>query len=167
MIFYDFVSSGASLSAEINDKNGVKLTWTPFFYCSSATLFCRRGGISVRVGCVAKTPGAQNGVRVAFGAPGAAVIWRTGSAQSALQVSLSGNHCSRWFWGCNLRSACNLRIWFLLKNIDTRSSRVWREWVSRVWREWVSRVWREWRVWVTPTTMSSPTWSGIQNPMNT
>ena len=52
----------------------------------------------MRDGCVAKTPGAQNGVRVASGAPGAAVMWRTWSAQSALQVSLSGNHCSRCFW---------------------------------------------------------------------
>ena len=48
--------------------------------------------------CWAKTPGALNGVRVVFGAPGAAVMWRTWSAQSALQVSLSGNHCSRCFW---------------------------------------------------------------------
>ena len=59
---------------------------------------------------VVKTPGAQNGVRVASGAPGAAVIWYTGSAQSALQVSMSAIHCARCFWGCNLRSACNLRI---------------------------------------------------------
>ena len=47
----------------------------------------------------AKTPGALNGVRVALGAPGAAVMWYTWSVQSARQLSLSVNHCSRWFWG--------------------------------------------------------------------
>ena len=47
---------------------------------------------------VAKTPGAQNGVKTDSAAPGAAVIWCTWSAQSALQVSLSGNHCARCFW---------------------------------------------------------------------
>ena len=47
-----------------------------------------------------KTPGAQNSVRVALGAPGAAVIWRTWSVQSTRQVSLIGNHCSRCIFNC-------------------------------------------------------------------
>ena len=41
---------------------------------------------------LAKTPGAQIGVRVAFGVPGAARFCYTWRAQFALQVSQSGNH---------------------------------------------------------------------------
>ena len=44
---------------------------------------------------VAKSPGAQNGVKTDSAAPGAALICHTGSAKSALQASLSENHCAR------------------------------------------------------------------------
>ena len=60
------------------------------------TVAIRKERYHLRVCC--KTPGAQNVVRVALGAPGAAVILHTWSVQSSRQVSLSGNHCSRCFW---------------------------------------------------------------------
>ena len=47
---------------------------------------------------IAKSPGAQNGVRTDSDAPGAARIWYTRSTQRTLQAYQSGNHCARCFW---------------------------------------------------------------------